>query len=330
MFEQEALAPIGKRIAGGLVDSVLTLIAGSAVIFSWGLIESAKGIFTAEATWNGRGFLVVFFIDCALTCYFMTGDKQATLGQRMLGIKTIKENGTQIDIGTAIGRYVVSIFSSLLLKIGFITALFSKNKRTWHDMAAGTLVVNQSHQKTTSNVEQGSEVSDKNNQGLIYVIIGTIIAAAIGIYLSERLDRIKKENHNYYYGNPQPPSINTNQEISNQSLTTYGLKQCLISLDGNERTDVIQEKSISIDWERLKVILLNDRGNTMADYGDECKVVDIENRSIRCVFTHKEIDYKTLITFDEAKGYSAESTLMEEDKVKGIQKIACEIEKLNR
>jgi uncharacterized RDD family membrane protein YckC len=146
MIEQQALAPIGKRIAGGLVDLAFTLLAAAIALFTWGFLEGTTGAYTTAETWKGRGFLVGILIDCALTCYFMTGDKQATLGQRMLGIKTIKENGTQIEIGTALARYVVSIFSSLLAKIGFITALFSKNNRTWHDMAAGTLVVMQHYQ----------------------------------------------------------------------------------------------------------------------------------------------------------------------------------------
>lgn len=150
MIEQQALAPIGKRIAGGFVDLAITLIAAVFALFTWGFLEGTIGAYTTAENWKGRGYLVGTLIDCALTCYFMTRDEQATLGQRMLGIKTIKDNGTQIEIGTALARYVVSIFSSLLLKIGFITALFSKNKRTWHDMAAGTLVVNQDYQRKES------------------------------------------------------------------------------------------------------------------------------------------------------------------------------------
>ena len=161
MIQQDALAPIGKRIAGGFVDLAITFIAAAFALFIWGFLEGTIGAYTPEENWKGRGSLVGILIDCALTCYFMTRDEQATLGQRMLGIKTIKENGEKLEIGTALGRYLVSIPSSIFLKIGYLIAVARDDKKTMHDLAAGTIVVITEYQNTTHNFIDENKSKDK-------------------------------------------------------------------------------------------------------------------------------------------------------------------------
>ena len=68
-----------------------------------------------------------------------------TLGSKLLNIRVIRTDGSDLSITQALIRYVGFIISGLVLLIGFIWAAFDANKQGWHDKIAGTYVV-----KTTS------------------------------------------------------------------------------------------------------------------------------------------------------------------------------------
>lgn len=75
-------------------------------------------------------------------CYFWSSyGKGQTLGMRALGIKVVKTDGSQLDLGGAFLRYVGLFISILCLFIGVIWAAFDAQKQGWHDKIAGTYVV---------------------------------------------------------------------------------------------------------------------------------------------------------------------------------------------
>jgi hypothetical protein len=84
----------------------------------------------------------------------MTSTEQSTYGQRAVGIKIVKDNGTEIGFGTAIGRWIASLFSSLLLKIGYLIAIFTVDKKTLHDIVAGTLVIESEQQSERNEIKK--------------------------------------------------------------------------------------------------------------------------------------------------------------------------------
>ncbi|MFP4642130.1 MAG: RDD family protein [Dehalococcoidia bacterium] len=64
-----------------------------------------------------------------------------TPGKAALGVKIVRLDGTPINLGTAILRFIGYIISCLILCIGFLMIAFHVQKRGLHDLIAGTIVV---------------------------------------------------------------------------------------------------------------------------------------------------------------------------------------------
>jgi uncharacterized RDD family membrane protein YckC len=141
--EQADIASIWKRIGGAAVDLLLVIIATTMFLLIWRFFSFYIGTNVDENAWTARAILVWFTLDFIVTVVPMSGEGQATFGQRAVGIRTTKIDGGALTFGDAVARYFVGLVSSIFLKAGFIIALFTKHKRTLHDFAAGTIVVNE-------------------------------------------------------------------------------------------------------------------------------------------------------------------------------------------
>lgn len=86
-------------------------------------------------------FVGSFIIPWLYTALMMHSAKQATLGMMACGLRAIDIGGNRLSIGRATGRYFGSIVSGLLLGLGYLLMLVSKQKRTLHDRMAGTFIV---------------------------------------------------------------------------------------------------------------------------------------------------------------------------------------------
>lgn len=64
-----------------------------------------------------------------------------TLGSKVLNIRVVKTDGSDLTIVQALIRYVGLFVSVLCLGIGVIWAAFDPNKQGWHDKIAGTYVI---------------------------------------------------------------------------------------------------------------------------------------------------------------------------------------------
>ena len=90
------------------------------------------------------------FLVYLIYCGLIEGSRlQGTIGKRLLGIKVVDEFGQKITFKRAIGRNTAKIISWIPCFLGFLSALWSKQNRGWHDMIAHTLVVRSYAQKKT-------------------------------------------------------------------------------------------------------------------------------------------------------------------------------------
>ena len=64
-----------------------------------------------------------------------------TLGQKVLRIKVVQPDGSKLTWENAILRYLGYILNSLFVGLGFLWALWDKEKQGWHDKLAGAYVV---------------------------------------------------------------------------------------------------------------------------------------------------------------------------------------------
>ena len=64
-----------------------------------------------------------------------------TVGKLIMGIRLVSADGTPISAGVSFLRWVASILSFLPFGLGFLWAAVSRNRITWHDNLAGTMVI---------------------------------------------------------------------------------------------------------------------------------------------------------------------------------------------
>jgi uncharacterized RDD family membrane protein YckC len=67
--------------------------------------------------------------------------KGTTLGGIILGLKIVRTDGQPIGFAVALVRLLGSFFSAAVLGLGFFWAGWSRDKQSWHDIIAGTVVV---------------------------------------------------------------------------------------------------------------------------------------------------------------------------------------------
>jgi uncharacterized RDD family membrane protein YckC len=64
-----------------------------------------------------------------------------TIGMRPWRLRVVRSDGTPPDLTHAALRFAVALLSLVPAGLGFWWALFDAQGRSWHDIAAGTLVV---------------------------------------------------------------------------------------------------------------------------------------------------------------------------------------------
>lgn len=153
---QHKLATLWSRVGAGLIDAIIVVTLTGVACFGWSINEGMQGIVQSESIWNARGLLVALAVDLVYAVYFMSGSKQSTPGQRALNVRIAKVDGSDVGVGSALGRYLVSLISSILLKIGFLIAVFTARKQTLHDLAAGTIVVKVSEPTFVEGIQVGN------------------------------------------------------------------------------------------------------------------------------------------------------------------------------
>ena len=118
-------AGFGRRLGGYLIDVVILLVIGG-----------ISSIIVASALGSLISFVISFGYVVLLNA------NGGTLGKRILDMRLQnKETGENIGIGMAVVRYFVAIASGLAILIGYFWVLWDPNKQTWHDKAAGSVVV---------------------------------------------------------------------------------------------------------------------------------------------------------------------------------------------
>ncbi len=82
------------------------------------------------------------FVPIAVTYFVaMWAWKGTTIGGLVLGHKIVRTDGRPVTFAVALVRSLTSLFSALIVFLGFLWAGWDREKQTWHDKIAGTVVV---------------------------------------------------------------------------------------------------------------------------------------------------------------------------------------------
>jgi uncharacterized RDD family membrane protein YckC len=130
------LASIGRRFVASFLDGLIIGVPSLILIF----------MFVGVARQTGSRFTSPFFLFPTIAGVLyqaaMLAQRGQTLGKMAMKIKVVQPDGDDITSGQAWGREVSRALLGLLYIVDFIPAFFTKEKRTIHDMLAGTIVVN--------------------------------------------------------------------------------------------------------------------------------------------------------------------------------------------
>jgi len=133
------LATIQKRAFAFFIDELLL-----AFLFLFIIYDQIAGVSDPDAivalinTFTFE-YLLIKILYQTIFVYFYG----ATLGKILAKIQVVDTVTLQRPIfGSALNRGVFRIISEMIFYLGFIWAFYSKNRQSWHDKTARTLVVN--------------------------------------------------------------------------------------------------------------------------------------------------------------------------------------------
>jgi uncharacterized RDD family membrane protein YckC len=119
-------ASFGRRFAAMILDGLVLLVPT-------GILYAIDPVLS-----NTLGTLIGIAYYVALE----GGPGGATVGKMALGIRVYDlRQGGSIGYGRAVIRYFARILSSIPLFLGYFWMLWDKEKQTWHDKLAGSVVV---------------------------------------------------------------------------------------------------------------------------------------------------------------------------------------------
>jgi uncharacterized RDD family membrane protein YckC len=134
----------GARLVAYIVDGILVgvLVTIVAVLLSFGV--AALAVAGADGLAVLGGLLVVVAIFAVSLGYFpwfwVKGG--ATPGMRIFNLRVVRDrDGGPIGWGEALLRLVGFWVSSIVFYLGFAWILIDKRRRGWHDLIAGTVMV---------------------------------------------------------------------------------------------------------------------------------------------------------------------------------------------
>ena len=139
-----AFAGFGERLVAYVVDAILVTIVVVVVAIAGGLVIAGGAVSGSVSTAVGGGFFLVFAILIVTLGYFpfFWARGGATPGMKMFGLIVVRDrDGGPISGGQAILRLFGYWVSSLVFYLGYIWIFIDKRRRGWHDLIAGTVVV---------------------------------------------------------------------------------------------------------------------------------------------------------------------------------------------
>jgi uncharacterized RDD family membrane protein YckC len=119
------------RVVAFIIDSIIVGVVNSIIA---ALLSSSTSGRTGIQTLLG----IIYFT------YFWSASSPwpgQTVGDKLLNLRVVRTDGSDLTIIQAFIRYVGLFVSFLVIFIGVIWVAFDPNKQGWHDKIAGTYVI---------------------------------------------------------------------------------------------------------------------------------------------------------------------------------------------
>jgi uncharacterized RDD family membrane protein YckC len=123
------------RVVAAFIDWIIVSTGQSLVTYLFINKEIYPTIWGAGMLSSGMIIGLIYHV------YFLSSDKQATIGKQAMGLKVINLHGDRITPINAVGRFFATYLSMFLLGFGYLMVAFDSKKQAMHDKLAGTYVV---------------------------------------------------------------------------------------------------------------------------------------------------------------------------------------------
>jgi len=133
-------AGVASRTFAFVIDGLLSfsLYTLGTAGFTW-VFDRVFGTHLGEGSSSLWG--VALIVWQFVYFWYCWGASGKTPGAALLGIRVVRQDGHNLGFGRAFIRTLVLPLSFLFFGLGLLGALFGKQRRTWHDMAAHSTVV---------------------------------------------------------------------------------------------------------------------------------------------------------------------------------------------
>ncbi len=137
------------RAFAGLMDLVFILPLIAILVYFFGTSDYemikidddfSSYSYLGASTRNRFLDFINYGVSIAYLTYFIASRKQATLGQRILGIYVGNPDGSKLSWQKSVARAFASILTSMTLGLGFLMLVFTKEKTALHDLLCNTRV----------------------------------------------------------------------------------------------------------------------------------------------------------------------------------------------
>ncbi len=189
-------AGIARRLAAWCIDGVaLTITAGLTGFAAIGIFVQAKQIDVADGMSTAMSFaimaiflLVTLVVGWLYSAILESSSRQGTLGKMALGIAAADTSGNRLSFGRATGRFFAKLLSGVTLFLGYLIAFASPERRTLHDLLAGTMVVKRSAVAAQASTVDDVPVAATNQRSASYpgikqalVLLGLVLFIAVAV-----------------------------------------------------------------------------------------------------------------------------------------------------
>ncbi|MDB5257916.1 MAG: hypothetical protein JWM14_2611 [Chitinophagaceae bacterium] len=123
-----------ERFIAALIDGLLLGVIQLALSY---FILGNSIFYGGDYGSSGIGLLIGLIYHT----YFISSEKQATLGKQAMGLKVITTKGERLTPLNAGGRFCATYLSLFIFLIGYIMAAFDSRKQALHDKLASTYVI---------------------------------------------------------------------------------------------------------------------------------------------------------------------------------------------
>lgn len=133
------------RLIGYWIDGFVAGFISFAVMLVFGVIAGIAGANDLNVLAGGSAIVAIVAVLAVVFLYFpyfWVKNAGQTPGMRVMRIRVVRDaDGGPLNWTSAILRLIGYWISAMVFYLGFIWILFDNRKRGWHDLLAGTCVV---------------------------------------------------------------------------------------------------------------------------------------------------------------------------------------------